>query len=186
MGWRGVLIGATLLAAWWGMQAVHELGHLLAGWLTGAAVLGVELHPLRLSRTALGTNPHPLAVTWAGPLLGVTMPLAGWAAAALLRWRGAFLLRFWAGFCLVANGVYLGLGWMDRVGDCGDLLREGAPVALLIASGLVAVPGGLLLWHGQGAHFGLGREARPVPRRLALSVAAAAAALAVLGLIITP
>jgi hypothetical protein len=65
-------------------------------------------------------------------------------------------LRFFAGFCLIANGAYLGVGSFDGVGDAGDLLRHGAPVWQLWVFGLMCVPTGLWLWHGLGAHFGLG------------------------------
>ena len=57
---------------------------------------------------------------------------------------------------LVVNGVYLGVGSFEGVGDAGDLLRYGAPRWTLIANGLVCVPTGLYLWHGLGTQFGLG------------------------------
>ena len=36
------------------------------------------------------------------------LPVVLWGLAALARWKGAFVLRFFAGFCLVANGAYHG------------------------------------------------------------------------------
>src|SRR3954447_25675166 len=122
---REILIASTLLGSWLGMQAVHELGHVCGGGLTGGKVQRVVLHPLTVSRTDLGENPAPLAVVWAGPLLGVLLPLAAWGLAAGLHLRGAFLLRFFAGFCLVANGGYIGGGSFDRLGDAGQRLRHG-------------------------------------------------------------
>jgi hypothetical protein len=153
---QAVLIVATLLGSWLAMQAVHELGHVVGAVITGSRVERVVLHPLTVSRTDVAPNTNPLLVTWAGPVLGVILPLAVWALAAALRLRGRFLLRFFAGFCLVANGAYLGIGSFHGIGDCGDLLRCGAPIWSLWLFGLVTVPAGIWLWHGEGRHFGLG------------------------------
>jgi hypothetical protein len=94
------------------MQVVHETGHVLLARLTGGEVIKVALHPLIVSRTDLGENPHPLAVVWGGPLVGSLLPLLVFALAAAFRLPGAYLIRFIAGFCLIANGVYIGIGWL--------------------------------------------------------------------------
>src|SRR5947209_16580674 len=101
------------------MQAVHESGHVLGAWLTGGRVARVVLHPLTISRTDLVSNPNPLAVVWAGPVVGAVAPLGLWGLAAAARLTAAFVLRFFAGFCLLANGLYIGVGSLDRIGDCG-------------------------------------------------------------------
>lgn len=155
--YQSILIGSSVPGCWLGMQAVHEFGHVLGAWLTGGRVARVVLHPLTISRTDLVDNPQPLAVVWAGPLLGVLLPLLLWGTVALLRMPGAFLPRFFAGFCLVGNGAYLAGGSFDGIGDCGVMLRHGSPCWLLWLFGAVAVPAGLWLWHRQGPHFGLGR-----------------------------
>jgi hypothetical protein len=164
---QAVLIASTLLGSWLGMQAVHEAGHVLAARLTGGVVARVVLHPLTISRTDLAHNPAPLVVVWAGPLFGALVPLLFWAAAALARVPGAFVLRFFAGFCLIANGAYIAVGSFDRIGDAGEMLRFGSPMWLLWLFGLLTVPPGLWLWHGQGEHFGLGRANGSVDRRVA-------------------
>ena len=69
---------------------------------------------------------------------------------------GAFVARFFAGFCLIANGAYLGVGSVLGSGDCGELLRQGSPVWVLRVFGAVAVPMGFWLWSGQGPNFGSG------------------------------
>jgi hypothetical protein len=148
-----VLIVSTLALSWLGMMAVHESGHVLAAWVTGATVVKVVLHPLTISRTDLADNPHPLVVVWGGPLFGVFAPLMAWL---LARVPISFLFRFFAGFCLIANGAYLGIGSLDGVGDAGDLLRHGAPAWQLWLFGAICAPTGLLLWHGMGSHVGLG------------------------------
>lgn len=182
---RPLLIASTLLASWLGMQAVHESGHAGAAWLTGGEVERVVLHPATISRTDLASNPHPLAVAWGGPLWGVLAPVAMWITASATRWHGAFLLRFFAGFCLVANGLYLGVGSFSRAGDCGDLLKHGASTWQLWLFGLIAVPTGVWLWHGQGRNFGLGRAPAPVSSAHAALATASWILLACIGLFFT-
>jgi hypothetical protein len=176
-----VLIVSTVLGSWLGMQAIHEAGHVLGAWLTGGQVARVVLHPLTISRTDLADNPHPLVVVWAGPLVGVAAPLLVWGVATAARVPWAFVLRFFAGFCLLANGLYIGLGSFDRVGDCGEMLRHGSEAWQLWLFGAVAAPVGLWLWHRQGPHFGLGSANGQVSRGAAYGSLVACLALLVLG-----
>ena len=83
------------------------------------------------------------------------------------RWTVTFWLRFFAGFCLIANGAYLAVGSFDRIGDAGDLMTHGAPIWLLWLFGLTTIPAGLRLWHGLGPQFGLGQDGHPVSWRTA-------------------
>ena len=145
-----------LAFSWLAMQAVHEFGHVIAAVLTGGTIQRVVLHPLAFSRTDVSPNPHPLLVVLAGPLLGIVLPLIAWLLARRFRLPQVFLWRFFAGFCLAANGVYLVGGAFARVADPGDMIRLGVPAAVLAIVGVIAVAGGLWLWHGQGRHFGLG------------------------------
>lgn len=168
-----ILTTVTVFASWLAMQQVHELGHVLGAWLTGGRVERVVLHPLSFSRTDLAVNPAPLVVAWAGPVAGVVIPLLIWMLAAWRRLPGAFVLRFFAGFCLLANGAYLGIGAFDRVGDCGDLLRHGARMWQLWLFGAVTAPAGLWLWHGLGASFGMGPSAKEVSRGVTVAVCVA-------------
>ena len=163
--WQIVLVAATLADCWLAMQIVHELGHVLGAWATGGGVAKVVLLPWTLSRTELTSNPNPLAVAWAGPVLGAALPVAAWLTAALARWNGAYWLRFFAGFCLIANGAYLAGGTFDRLGDAGDIQRHGSPAWLLLLFAGLTVPAGLVLWHRQGRHFGFGGANGRVSRR---------------------
>jgi hypothetical protein len=151
-------IASTLALSWFAMMAVHETGHVLGACLTGGFVAKVVLHPLTISRTDLANNPHPLLVAWAGPLFGVLAPLFAWIVAQLAHIPIWYLLRFFAGYCLIANGAYLGVGSLGNVGDAGDLLRHGAPIWQLWIFGALCVPAGFLLWHRLGPHFGLGES----------------------------
>jgi hypothetical protein len=162
------LIASTLGLGWLGMQAVHELGHVACAWAGGEVVTRVVLHPLTLSRTDCSHDRHPLLVIWGGPVLGTLLPLGVMGVAKLARPGSAYLFRFFAGFCLIANGAYLGVGSIDGVGDAGDLLRHGAPRWSLIAFGMLTVPLGLALWNGLGPDFGLGRSKSEVDRKAAL------------------
>lgn len=149
------------------MQAVHELGHILGAWLTGARVERVILHPLAISRTDVAENVHPLIVVWAGPMVGVALPTLAWLIACQTRLSTTFLLRFFAGFCLIANGLYIGVGSIDHVGDCHEMLRNSSAPWHLWTFGATCTVAGFTLWNGLGKHFGLGPNAQPINPRLA-------------------
>lgn len=176
-----ILIGSTLLASWLGLQAVHELGHMLGAWATGAEVTRVVLTPTTISRTDVAQNSRPLLVAWAGPVIGAVLPLLLWCCARFGKAPAAYVPRFFAGTCLLANGLYMGLGSFGRVGDCGDLLRHGAKLWQLWLFGAVAVPAGLLLWHGLGPSFGLGAARGRVSHRVAYVMVVVSLALLLLG-----
>ncbi len=179
-----VLIPSTVLGSWLGMQAIHETGHVLGAWLTGGRVARVVLYPLTISRTDLALNPNPLTVVWAGPVFGALTPLLLWAVAAAIRLPGAFVLRFFAGFCLLANGLYIGIGSFDGVGDCGEMLRHGSAIWQLWLFGALTAPFGLWLWHGQGPHFGLGPADGEVRRCVAYGCLVVCLALLALGFVV--
>jgi hypothetical protein len=163
--WQALLIGSVLGLSWLGMQIVHELGHVVAARTTGGEVVHVQLKPWSLSRTDVSPNPRPLVERWAGPVVGVVLPVAAWLAAHAAKVSWGYLLRFFAGFCLVANGAYIGCGAFAPVGDASDLLNQGTPAWMLAGFGLVAVPAGIGLWHGLGTYFGLGTARGAVNHR---------------------
>lgn len=181
-----VLIAALLPLCWVGMMIVHELGHVLGAAATGGRVERVVLHPLTISRTDVMPNPQPLMVTWAGPVVGVLLPILVLATWRLLRAPLSHVWRFFTGFCLIANGLYLAVGSFDRVGDAGDLLRHGAAPWQLWLFGLLTVPFGFALWHGQGRYFGLGKDAQPVSRRAAAITALLLTLVVVFELLLSP
>ena len=99
-----------------------------------------------------------MITVWAGPCLGIILPLALWRRG----FQYEFLARFFAGFCLVTNGAYLGVGAVEPVGDARVILSHGTPGWCLWLFGIVSIPTGLILWNGAGPEFGLGRAAGKV------------------------
>lgn len=142
---------SLLLGSWLAMMGVHELGHVIGGLVTGGEVTRVVLHPLAISRTDLAANPYPAVVVWAGPLGGILFPLGLLLAANRLRLSLAFLVQFFAGFCLIANGAYIAGGALERIGDCGVMLQTGTPLWGMWGFGLLTVPTGFWLWHRLGS-----------------------------------
>ncbi|TWU34142.1 hypothetical protein Q31b_56130 [Novipirellula aureliae] len=107
-----------LVASWTVMTLTHEVGHLIGGKLGGAALREFDLAPWRLPYSLHSPDPHPQLTLWAGPLLGVILPLT--VAAVVRHWTVWFI----ADFCLLANGVYLALAWWmgDRFLDTPRML----------------------------------------------------------------
>jgi hypothetical protein len=157
---RPVLLVAVLYGCWLGMMLMHECGHVLHAWASGAKVERVVLPLLGFSRTDLAENPRPLFVSWGGAVWGSLLPLVLLAIACAIRLRYWRVCLFFAGFCLIANGAYLAFGSFCLAGDAGDLLQHGAPQWTLFLYGAVTMPLGLLLWHWLGPRLGLGNAAK--------------------------
>src|SRR5437868_1031915 len=109
-----LLVVSFLAFSWLGFMIVHECGHMIAGWASGASLSRVVLHPLQISWSAFAPNPHPQVVAWGGPLLGSLLPLGLLAFARTAGFPGTYLFQFFSGFCLVANGIYLLIDVFDR------------------------------------------------------------------------
>jgi hypothetical protein len=141
-----------LYPSWLALMGLHEFGHVLHAWFSGGRVSAVHFGPFEFSRTELSLDPHPQFVAWGGPIWGGLIPLLMYGASVAMRPRARRFLGFFAGLCLVVNGAYIGLGWIDKAGDAGTLLRHGASPWVLAAGGLAAMAGGLFLWHRLGSH----------------------------------
>ena len=153
----GLLVGMALLA-WPVMMLIHELGHVLGAWFTGGTVVRLVWHPLVFSRTDVDPNPQPMIVVWCGPTVGCMLPILIERIVAWLRPSASYLLELLAGFCLLANGAYIGLGGFEAIGDAGDMLRLGSPQWVLITFGLVASAIGLFYWHLASRRLGFGNK----------------------------
>ena len=179
-----LLVGLSAVS-WLGMMLVHEFGHMLGAWLTGGHVQQVVWHPLAISRTDVKPNPWPLLVVWAGPLVGVVLPVVVDRVLVFTRISVAYLFTFFAGFCLIANGAYIGCGVFDPIGDAGDMIRLGTPRWAMAFFGLCCVVGGFWLWHRISPKLGFGRreDQQTIPARHAYGVLAFAVALVIVGFI---
>lgn len=128
-------LGAAIVATWYWLLGVHELGHVAAAVLTGGTVDHVTIPLVGFSRTDTSGG-VPIAIVWAGPIVGVLLPTALWLS---LRSRGvvSVLIAFFAAACLLGNGIYL----MSGVGDAADLDRLGAGgwIRWLVGLAMVAV-----------------------------------------------
>ena len=129
---------------WLSSMFLHEMGHIISGWLSGGEFRYIDVYPFHFSTTILQPNPHPALVTWSGLLLGWTLPLLTiplwkieWAAI------GA-TLQSWSAYCWLAFGAYLALAAGESLSDTGQLLTEGWPLAVLIAVGLTVAIFGYL------------------------------------------
>ncbi|WP_145074829.1 hypothetical protein [Poriferisphaera corsica] len=135
------------------MMAIHELGHAWGAWLSGGSEIDIIVPAVGFSRTTIGINPQPLFVAWMGASAGCAVPLVMaigstivWKRVGIMIWPQRWTLG-WAGFCLLANSAYIGLGWINHIGDAGDLLRHGACIWQLVIFGLVAMSSGFWIWH---------------------------------------
>jgi hypothetical protein len=151
-----VLTVSFTMLSWLAFMVIHEFGHVLFARLSGGAASHVNLHPLQISWSTFAPNPHPQLVAWGGPLLGAVVPLILFAIARFLQVPGLYLFQFLAGFCLVANGIYVLIDAFVREGDAAVLLRNGAMLWQLLVFGALVAPIGFWLWNGIGPYFGLG------------------------------
>jgi hypothetical protein len=126
-GRRYARFGLLLAAAWCVMTVTHESGHVVGGWLCGGTLQEAKLWPWQLPYSAFDPDPRPLVTLWAGPVLGVLVPVVV-----------AFMVRrpwmwFVADFCVLANGSYLAVAWVtgDRLLDTPKLLGHGAHPAAI-------------------------------------------------------
>lgn len=179
---------AMLLVAlcWHAMMATHELGHVVGAALTGGQVQRVVLHPLTISRTDVAPNPHPATVVWLGPILGCLLPLAVALTAKATPTLCRNSLHFFAGFCLIANGAYIGAGAFTAAGDCGEMLRTGSPFWTLVTFGAFSVVGGLFIWHRLGSVSKFFAEPEKVSPRAVAVLAVLVAIIAIAGACLAP
>lgn len=158
-----LLLLGVIAFSWPAMMLLHECGHLLAAWLTGGQVQQLVWHPLVFSRTDVSPNPAPLVVVWAGPIAGCLLPAIFVLIAARLACDLLYLTQLFCGFCLLANGIYIGIGSFDAIGDAGDMLRLGTPLWIMIVFGIIAMGLGFWQWHLASFKMGFGKASTIVP-----------------------
>lgn len=178
---------STVGLSWQLMMVFHEVGHVLQGWLTGARDAAAIFPPFGFSRTEFAVNPHPLPTTWGGAFWGCILPLAILAVArCLVDRKHLYLLTWFAGFCLIANGAYLlGGVFLAGGGDDGSLiLQYGGSRWQLVLFSAAALAAGLYSWSGLGPYFGLGPSNGRVSRKAAVGVTIAFVVVAAVEIVI--
>jgi hypothetical protein len=149
----------TLLLAtfcWLAMMWVHECGHVLGCILSGGKIDHVVLAPWSFSRTDPFSDPHPLVTVWSGPLFGSLFPLV-----LSLCFPRIALLRLFAAFCLLVNGIYICCASFTPFADAAVMLRRGSPMWTLWGFGIVAFGVSLPLLRSLGPRLSL--DKRPSP-----------------------
>lgn len=139
-----------IILSWYGMMAVHEAGHCLGALIAGAKIEAVKIPIADFSRTDFSGGRNTLLVIAAGPLLGAILPMTLLLILRAVKDRIKNAIMFFVGFCLLANGTYIGLGAFLRAGDCRQLIQQGVPIWQLIVFGLVSSGAGLFIWHCMG------------------------------------
>ena len=99
---------------------------------------------------------------------------------AVRKQRNFRLAGFFAGFCCLANGLYLSIGSLGGVGDAGDLLRGGAARWELWLFGVPLSLVGLWLWHRLGPGLGFSSAQPSANPRAVIGLAVALTAAIVL------
>jgi len=183
---QALLIATFMPLCWLAMMAAHELGHVAGAVATCGRIERVVLYPLTVSRTDVSPNPSPLFVAWGGPIVGVVLLLTVFVIAKLGKFTWAYLFQFFVGFCLIANGPYIGIGSFGKIGDAGEIIRHGNPIWLLWLFGAACFPLGLYLWNGLGPHFGFGTAAGKVEDRAAYASCGLLILTVILELILSP
>jgi len=138
------------LCSWYGMMTFHEVGHVIVAWSSGAEIVEVSIPLLGFSHTVVKNDPNPLWTAWAGALGGAGTALFVLLVTVRFPRRARHIVLYMAGFSLVANGLYLGVGLLYRAGDCEVLLRLGAEPSQLLLFGLTSTGMGLMCWHRMG------------------------------------
>jgi len=168
--WQVAMIVGAVAFSWLGLQVVHEVGHVLHAWASGATVAQVVLRPTVISETLVLPNPHPCFVAWGGPIWGCAIPVVLWVTVRAAARRYAFLARFFAGACLVVNGAYLGTsalaGGQDLDGPV--ILAHGGSLWPMLLFSAVAIGLGFYAWNGLGPHFGFGEAEGRIDRSAAV------------------
>ena len=157
-----LLVVSILWLSWLIMMLVHESGHVLAALCTGGNVRRVVWHPAAISRTDVDPNPHPLIEISAGPVIGSIVPLIAAGVASAFRLRFAYLVWVVAGFCLIANGAYIGIGAIRPTGDAAELLAHGMPRWPMVVYGIIGFALGFWMWHRVSPRLGFGSSPLPV------------------------
>ncbi len=124
---RTATLSLTLLWSWSVMVLAHELGHVIGGVASGGVLSALEIRPWQLPLSLFSPDPNPLITLWSGPIFGSAVPLM------IAVCTGKPMIWFIAWFCVLANAVYLLLGYFsgDAELDSTKIIKAGSPAMLL-------------------------------------------------------
>jgi hypothetical protein len=125
------------------MSFIHEIGHCLSVLINGGVVNDIVWRYGIFSETLRSESTRPVMDIWAGPIVGCIVPLMTWAV--FMKLNLAQYLQWFASMCLIGNGLYLALGWMDLGSDSHDLILNDVSLISIIGLGLSAFVLGLFL-----------------------------------------
>lgn len=95
--------------------------------------------------TQFVSTPRPLLTAWGGPVLGVLIGAGIPALIARFSRPARAPMLLIAGFVLLANGLYIGLGAVMPVGDARSMLMFGSARWQLALFGIAGVVSGRIL-----------------------------------------
>ena len=136
-----ILIGVPLF--WYPISLVHELGHYVSAKIGGGTGVEIVWRHYVFSETIRTGSRWPLLDAWMGPVIGIIIPLV--MAFTLRKTKLAEWVVWFASIACIANGLYIGIGWMDVGGDPSDMIAQGCPLIVLIGFGLGSFSTGLIL-----------------------------------------
>jgi hypothetical protein len=140
----------VVIGSWYGMQAVHELGHVI-GALGRIESVSLPLIGFSMTRYAEGGDTLPAIA--GGPIFGGLLPCL---LLVIPRRRLAGRTGwFFCGFCLIVNGVYIAAGSFIAGGDAADLVQRNVPPIVLVLLGTCSTLAGLFVLHRNGRWAGL-------------------------------
>lgn len=118
------------------MTLTHELGHVIGGTFSGAVLSQLEIRPWDLPSSLFSPDPNPQITLWSGPIIGCVAPLL----AAICT--GKPMIWFVGWFCMLANAVYLLLGYFvgDAELDSARIIRAGSSPLLLFLFVAMTMP----------------------------------------------
>ncbi|MCP4177698.1 MAG: hypothetical protein GY756_08020 [bacterium] len=135
----------TIIISWWPMMVIHEFGHIISVLIFGGKINKLILYSWKFTYTIRSGSLHPLIDLWAGPVIGVLIPLIFYLIARKLR--VGFFWGMFSGFCLIANGIYIGIGWINKIGDTKEMINLGSPIYFMLIFSIVCTVSGLFIWH---------------------------------------
>ena len=139
-----------VILSWYFMMVFHETGHIVSVLINGGKIEKVILWPWTISQTIRSGSHHEIIDIWAGPILGIAIPGILCIIFKLISKSFFYYSLFLFGFCLISNGIYFGIGWIDNIGDTGELIELGFPVWPMIVFGVISTISGFIIWHYLG------------------------------------